>query len=150
MERIKKSSSRIRSTEKEEESEDTKWNIMCQALVDYKAKHGHTRVPQNYTVQGKRLGQWVSNFRSRTESDLPEESRRQLQEIGFTWRVRSSWDEMYKHMLNYKEKHGNCRGPKTYNNENGTRLGAWVLNQRTEYSRRAKGLKHHSHYSGAD
>jgi hypothetical protein len=137
----KKDSSENRSAEKEEAK---RWSSMCQALVDYKAKHGHTRVPQSYaTVQGKRLGQWVRNLRYKTERELSEERHRQLGEIGFTWRILSSWDEMYKHMLDYKEKNGNCRVPKTYNNENAVRLGKWVLNQRTEYSRRARGLSYH-------
>ena len=44
-------------------------------------------------------------------------------------RTRVSWDTRFEELLAYKERYGNCRVPKGW--QESPQLSLWVLNQRT-------------------
>jgi Helicase associated domain len=56
-------------------------------LRSYKDREGHCRVPTKHEENGFRLGQWVSNRRA-NRSTLSDKKRRQLDALGFVWKVR--------------------------------------------------------------
>jgi hypothetical protein len=69
---------------------------------------------------------------------LSQERRDKLDALGFVWSLRSKrvddhWDDMYRQLLEYKEKHGDCLVPSRF--ELNFKLGKWVETQRYEYTK---------------
>ena len=71
------------------------WNHKINQLLEFKAVHGHTLVPQSYP-ENKMLGRWVSRQREYytatekgdgSKSLLNQERIDQLNKIGFVWKV---------------------------------------------------------------
>jgi hypothetical protein len=60
--------------------------------LDYVKRHGDARVPQSYTVDGYRLGAWVSHQRqSHKKGTLDPDRERRLQDLpGWIWKASSS------------------------------------------------------------
>jgi superfamily II DNA or RNA helicase len=123
------------------------WDILAQRweegfshLLRYVDQHGHSRVPQSYTVDGYRLGGWVNEQRStHTKGRLDPDRERRLQELpGWTWEPKDAmWEEGFSHLLRYVDQHGHTRVPKSYT-VNGFPLSIWVIQQRHRY-RNAEG-----------
>jgi Helicase associated domain len=103
------------------------WQGHFQDLSQFKTEHGHCNVPQK--GYGK-LSWWVKIQRelyvntTTDTSHLPPRSRprqtmplhriRQLESIGFEWRVRPhalKWDDRYQELLDYKKQYGDCNVP---------------------------------------
>jgi hypothetical protein len=68
-----------------------KWEEGFKRLLRYIECHGDARVPQSCTVDGYKLGQWVSNQRARQAKGKLDANRQQrLQNLpGWTWRTSS-------------------------------------------------------------
>jgi len=69
---------------------------------------------------------------------LTKERKEKLDQIGFVWCVRmkqfdDQWDEMFRQLQEYKEKHGDCLVPSRF--EENVRLGKWTETQRYEYTK---------------
>jgi len=69
---------------------------------------------------------------------LTLERKEKLDALGFVWSLRSKriddhWDEMFRHLLEYKEKHGDTLVPSRY--EDNPKLGKWVETQRYEFTK---------------
>jgi len=64
---------------------DTLWTEMYGEIVAYKEEYGSTCVPIKYKAN-PRLGQWVSNQRTR-KSKLTADRINRLHRIGFVWKV---------------------------------------------------------------
>ncbi len=66
-----------------------RWETGLRYLSEFSAREGNCKVPALFvTTDGYRLGQWVSNQRSKRNS-MPAERMAQLEELsGWTWRVR--------------------------------------------------------------
>jgi hypothetical protein len=47
----------------EQRCTNSRWDDMCNQLLEFKQKHGHVKVPQRYN-ENKKLGTWVMNRRS--------------------------------------------------------------------------------------
>lgn len=64
-----------------------RWEQGFRRLVDYAAHFGDTRVPRSYTVEGYRLGVWVTKQRTRRRAGaLGADRARRLQALpGWTW-----------------------------------------------------------------
>jgi hypothetical protein len=71
------------------------WDKKIQQLLEFKALHGHTLVPQSYP-ENKVLGRWVSRQREYyaaiekgepNKSHLTQERIDQLNKIGFKWKI---------------------------------------------------------------
>ena len=103
------------------------WMQLYNRLVDYKAKHGHVKIPRNFK-EDPQLGQWVTNQRRRCS----DPSRKKLlDDIGFDWLVPStkhSWMTMYNRLVSYKNEHGHCIVPRKFPQD--PQLATWVHNQR--------------------
>lgn len=102
-----------------------------------------SNVPARY-AENRKLGIWVSAQRQQKklmESTADETSHIKstpltqdridlLDEIGFTWTIRSrdslgeSWNQRLAELSAYKEKYGNCLVPSRYNPN--PELGIWV------------------------
>ena len=61
-------------------------------LLDYIESNGDARVPQSYTVDGYKLGSWVTTQRHKhAKGTLNADRQRRLQDLpGWTWKASSS------------------------------------------------------------
>lgn len=105
------------------------WTKHYEELKQFKKEHGHCNVPARYS-KNRRLGIWVSAQRqqykqmqlgveeesgSRT-TPLTEDRITLLNELGFTWTIRSrdslgeSWNQRLQELRDYMAIHGNCLG----------------------------------------
>ena len=85
-----------------------------QALLAFKAEHGHVQVPWRYSA-GQGLGEWVKNVR-RGVKKITQEERKQLNKLGFVWETRSNqedreWNERLEKLKAYKRRFGDCNIP---------------------------------------
>jgi hypothetical protein len=108
---------------------ETDWAEGLRHLTIYKDREGHCRVPRRHKENGFRLGQWV-DVQRRNADTISASRRQQLDELGFDWDPdQTDWAEGLRYLAIYKEREGHCRVPHSHN-ENGFRLGFWVLRQR--------------------
>jgi hypothetical protein len=73
-------------------------------------------------------------------STLNDSRLERLQMIGFRWakrKGRSSWNEQFNELVQYKARNGNCHLPMKY--KANTALGRWVTSQRAEYKKYSEG-----------
>jgi hypothetical protein len=119
--------------------EDEKWSVKYDALVEFRKEHGHCLVLQAYE-KDKSLGQWVSHQRAiNKEGNMRSDRKQLLEDIEFVWKVdcadpeaslhQRQWDEMYQHLVDFKETHGHPDVPRSFKK---WRLGAWIDTQRRE------------------
>ena len=79
----------------------------------------------------------MTNAAMRRSAPLTQERINLLNEIGFTWTIRSrdtlgeSWSQRLEELKRFKEKHGHCQVPSRY--AEAPELGIWVGTQRTQY-----------------
>jgi len=123
-----------------------------QELRDYKAKHGTLRVPTNR----RGLGAFVAYARDQyrlsqmgRKHTMSEEKFDILQSIGFEFKIgktptvtcptRSSWEDRFQQLLQYKEEFGDTIVPQNFSGYNN--LGAWVKSQRGNYKRMKQGIR---------
>src|SRR5262249_12993415 len=94
-----------------------RWEEGLSRLVDYVEPHGDAHIPQSCTVDGYRLGTWVDTQRQkRTEGNFDPDRERRLQELpGWTWDTDGAqWEEGFSRLLDYVERNGHARIPKSY------------------------------------
>ena len=109
------------------------WTARLSELVIYKRTHGHCNVPHTYEAN-KSLANWVHNQRTAYRNGkLSEERIRMLNAIRFVWDQRGPavWRAHYDELVAYKDQHGDCNVPHTY--EANKSLGIWVHNQRIAF-----------------
>jgi hypothetical protein len=107
------------------------WEEHFQLLVQYKVQHGDCNVPQKYQQESK-LGQWV-NIQRKRKDKLSNEQRAKLDELGFAWSVKRTWEESFHLLVQYKEQHGDCNVSTRYDQD--PTLGNWVAHQRNKKDR---------------
>lgn len=101
-------------------------------LVEYKKEYGDCLIPQKYvTENGIKLGIMVAGIRQR-KSILSNIQIGLLNELGFVWKAknRSTFEEVYKMLVEYKEEYGNLFVPMRYETKEGIKLGSCVANIR--------------------
>jgi hypothetical protein len=99
-------------------------------LKDFKKKHGHCRVPQDF-ADDPVLGGWVTSQRTK-KTTMPAEKRALLDGIGFDWDPHETkWISMYQRLESFKRKHGNCEISETVDKE----LNQWARKQRANQSK---------------
>ena len=111
---------------------DTLWKQHFNKLVEYKKKHGDCLVPQHYK-QNAKLGTWVNKQRVQYKrwlngvySTITQERIDQLKEIDFVWEVGAGnnqgddtlWKQRFNKLVKYNKKHGDCRVPRNYEQNN--------------------------------
>eukprot|EP00980_Cylindrotheca_fusiformis_P012909 scaffold3214_cov113-Cylindrotheca_fusiformis.AAC.6 len=123
------------------------WKKRCQALIEYRQKHGDCSVPQKYP-EDKALGGWVNDQRKQYKykqegrrTTLTDARIKELETIGFVWKEREieciPWEHHVRELIEYRKKHGDCKVPFHYS-ENKS-LAHWVANQRTHYKLKKAG-----------
>ena len=113
------------------------WEEGFSRLRHYVERHGGSRVPRSYTVDGYKLGDWVINQRAaHTRGSLGADRQRRLESVpGWTWDTHADqWEEGFSRLLDYVERHGHARVPSSYKVD-GHRLGQWVANQRHTHAK---------------
>lgn len=124
-----------------------KWELRYAELVEYKRKHRHCKVPAN-DPENLQLGRWVSATRREykkrqngQKNQLTDERVLKLHSLGFEFDVHTtSWEQKYEELCDYRERHGHCNVPASYN-ENQP-LAIWVKRQReAHYKRFRNGMK---------
>mmetsp|Transcript_8215 Transcript_8215/g.12598 ORF Transcript_8215/g.12598 Transcript_8215/m.12598 type:complete len:246 (+) Transcript_8215:352-1089(+) len=106
------------------------WHKNYQLLVEFKNKHGHTRVVRSTE---KKLGNWVDRQRMfHKRGVLAADFVKKLNDIGFNWQSRSQleekkWDQKLQLLIEFKRIKGHFRVPP------GNDLGVWLKKQRTYY-----------------
>ena len=122
-------------------SRDERFMKHYNALVTFRNKHGHTRVPQS--AQYKTLGGWVNNLRVTYNRDpsegIPANRIQLLNDIGFIWDASGGrpsndmrWNEQYTSLLEFHKEYHHCRVPQTGKHRS---LGRWVATQRAQYNK---------------
>lgn len=126
------------------------WQKHYEELKCYKAQYGNCNVPARYAAN-RRLGIWVSAQRKqyKTMNQQPDTAKAQrssplvqerielLNQIGFTWTIRSrdglgeSWYRRLDELKAFKAKNGSTLVPARYAEV--PDLGVWVATQRTQY-----------------
>lgn len=111
------------------------WEAGFRRLEAYVGRHGDTFVPQNYTLDGYKLGKWINTqrvFRSRGRLD-PERQRRLEALPGWAWDSRqAAWDRGFRYLQEYVKTQGHARVPQSFVID-GFRLGNWVNMQRSNF-----------------
>ena len=112
---------------------ESAWEKMYAALIQFKKDIGHCNVPPKY--KNKQLGSWVAHQREAfRQSTLDSRRVSRLEELGFIFDpLNALWDEIYNELAEFKNKNRHCNVPKEYS-EN-PRLGAWVSKQRLQRSK---------------
>jgi len=118
-----------------QEKLDKRWEAMFQLLLEYRAQHGNTLVPNKY-VKNPKLGRWVDAQRYRySKEELLSNRFLRLESIGFVWSLKKilPWESMFQLLKEYKTQHGNTLVPYRY--KKNPKLGNWVHEQRYKYSK---------------
>jgi superfamily II DNA or RNA helicase len=105
------------------------WEVMFDALVEFKRQFGHCYVP----IDGKgnrQLGEWANTQRALTKKGQMTESRyARLEEIGFSWDPKGeAWRQVFETLCEYKDKYGHCNV--TSRDKENPSLGEWIKTQR--------------------
>ncbi len=109
--------------------DDKTWNRGFYALLKFKQREGHCRVPRHHVEGGYRLGQWVAVQRY-TEDAVSPKRKKQLISIGFVWSRRDwLWEQGIAALKAFKAREGHCYVPIKHI-EDGLKLGLWVSTQR--------------------
>lgn len=113
---------------------DSIWMDMFNLLASYKEAEGHTRVPIDYTIDGKDLGNWASRQRTyKRNGSLKEKYRELLDSICFTWDLADeTWDANYEKLCAFKKEFNTLKIPIDYMS-GGTNLTSWCSAQRVKY-----------------
>ena len=117
---------------------DAAWEHGLEEARKFREQFGNLQVPAKYkTKNDYPLGKWINNARKRrSDGKLTEERIRQLDQMGMIWSVfDAKWEQGYALAMNYAAKHGDLNVPVNYTTEEGKKLGAWILNQRTAYAK---------------
>jgi hypothetical protein len=124
------------------------WISMYKKLLAHYEKYGDFVVPID---DDKTLKTWILYQRQRAKQGrLPDERRKKLAEINFTFECNSKrketsfsaqqimqWDTMYEQLAEFSRSHGHCVVPCHY--EANLRLGHWVNKQRSDFNKEIMG-----------
>jgi hypothetical protein len=117
---------------------DGSWDNMFRALMRFKQREGHLRVPMLHVEDGLKLGCWNEWQKGKKKSGtlVPERERR-LNEIGFIWKDNHgfiskgnhrNWDTMFRALTQFKQREEHLDVP-TRHVEDGLNLGCWITRQ---------------------
>lgn len=117
-----------------------RWKYWYKKLWEYKEKHGDLNIPASNDSEYKPLYTWTNSQRYRKAGKdgyppLSSEQIEKLNEIGFEWNLKSSWDKAYEIAEAYYQRHGHLNLKKEEKYQDFS-LGSWVAKQRAS---KAKG-----------
>ena len=126
------------------------WQFSLGVLESYVEREGTANVPQSWTENGYRLGQWIAAIRQRYATGRFKDSDRiaQLENLpGWSWTPRDDrWERGYSSLCDFVDREGHSQVPRGHV-ENGFALGRWVTKQR-HASRRLPNDEHHQRLAG--
>ncbi len=115
-----------------------------QCLLEYVAREGHARVPQDHHDGNLRLGGWVGNRRRDHRWGLLSAERTHFLERlpGWVWNVsQDRFDRTFRLLEIFVKREGHARVPRSHC-ESGYALGKWVWGYRSVYKAgRASGAR---------
>ena len=121
------------------------WYKMYEVAKNYYNKYQNLQIPAKYvTSDGIKIGAWISNQRRNYKNKkLSEEQIKLLNSVGMVWKVeKQTWEEMYELASNYYKHHKNLKINKKFitkngydYDENGLRLGIWIIEQRKSFKK---------------
>jgi superfamily II DNA or RNA helicase len=109
-----------------------KWEIGFRYLKKFVERQGR-QPPQTYiTVDGYKLGKWVSVQRTQKDVSLtPDRIARLVELPDWTWDPHlEKWEIGFRHLKEFVDQAGHARTPYNYNAADGYRIGQWVAVQR--------------------
>jgi hypothetical protein len=120
------------------QKQKTNWSLCFQDLLDFKATHGHCRVPNSYPSNAK-LAQWVKRQRYQGKlkvggkcSTLTDERQCRLEGISFVWDSHTtSWMERWSELYEFRRQFGHSNVPSNF--QPNWPLAIWVKCQRRQY-----------------
>jgi superfamily II DNA or RNA helicase len=93
------------------------WIVAYQAIVAFKAEHGHLRIPPGYTgTAGIDLCDWQRDQRVRRKAGrITREQENLLDQAGFCWDpATETWNTRYQEAAAWKLQHGNFDLPRRH------------------------------------
>jgi len=112
----------------------SRWDQMFNLLSSYKQREKDCNVPHVHKEDDENLGTWLNTQRQANKKDkLNDERKRQLEDLGVVWELRSttSWEDMFILLTQYKANNGHCNVPHVHK-EDDENLGRWLNRQRVE------------------
>ena len=118
--------------------QEGKWFAMYDALCDFRRRHGHCLVKQNFP-EYPALAHWVKRQRYKYRlmvqgktSSMTQERKEALDRIGFVWNSQEAgWYERFQELVEFKKVHGHCNVPSHFVKNRS--LVCWVKHQRRQY-----------------
>jgi hypothetical protein len=108
---------------------DVGWEKGFAALIKFKERTEHCRVPPDHIEGTFRLASWVRRQRA-CKDTMTAERRHRLEELGLLWNaLDDAWEEAFTALKGFKARVGHCRVPQPHV-EGKFWLGDWVLKQR--------------------
>jgi hypothetical protein len=108
------------------------WMKMYDALMEFKKRFGHTRVPFQWSENHK-LADWVYRMKV-NKKNLSIQKVELLNRIDFDWSLSRRnvipWNEMYRRLLAFRRKQGHTKVPVKW--EEDLKLGKWASRMRSE------------------
>jgi len=114
-------------------------------LEAFKSEFGHCNVPYKYSVNPS-LGNWCSNMRctynqiqqgETPKRNLTQDQIERLEEIGFKWKVKKTFEQKCHDLEAFKSEFGHCNVPSNYSAN--PSLGKWCSNIRCSYNQIQQG-----------
>lgn len=112
------------------------WEFWFGLLQRYVDQNGDARVLQTHSIDGFRLGTWVTIQRSRRSKDQLSAERRELLERlpGWSWDTKADqWEAGFRHLEAYRAEHGTSAVRDDFVSDDDYRLGKWVGKQRSKW-----------------
>jgi hypothetical protein len=108
---------------------EDKWEEFLRRLTEYKTRYKNCKVPDDYIIDGYRLGQIVATVRRGTYiTNYPEERKEILNNLGFIWSVfDKAWDDFLTHVYEFRKLYQHPI-PRKYKSPDGYDLGGRIHN----------------------
>lgn len=122
---------------------DDNWNTCYKLLEEYYQKHGNIDIHYSYSVNGIKLGLWISTqrkaYNNKNDHTMTQDRIDKLNRLGMKWDKRKSdWYDYYNLLVEYYMEHGNIDVPVELIYK-GMKLGLWISIQRQIYKGTYKG-----------